>query len=486
MKCRTANLILLIFVFILFSGLNAGAADEVRLSLSDCLNIGLSNNLDIKIAKIEARMKWQDVLVTESIFDTILTGKAAYGNDRRATPVTLFENETRTVEYEIGVDKTLPTGTEISVDYGDIHRTSLSVYYPNSPHETEFSVSATQPILKNFFGYIDRQTVRLSKIEAELGNLQALDRIENAIADIEKAYWRLVFAYQNVALRKELLAQAEELYERFKAHMKTGLVEVTQFYETEANMRIRQTNLIVAQNDLTTASNNLLLLLNESPEFLVLPEDRLEIIWGRADLVQSINEAFIANRDYKIKKKELTAKKVNLKMKKNNLWPEVDLVGTFAINGIDTKFAKATKRLGTGEAPYFYAGVEVNVPLENNEARGEFNRALLEKRKAILGVLKVEKKLATKIDEEVRDVNISLENAKRWTGIKEIQYRKFTEEEKNLKYGRSNSKNVIDYQNDFTRAAISEYLAILEYYYALIDLENAKDTLLRKVGVLGR
>ena len=59
------------------------------------------------------------------------------------------------------------------------------------------------------------------------------------------------------------------------------------------------------------------------------------------------------------------------------------------------------------------------------------------------------------------------------------------EEEKKLKYGRSNSKTLIDYQNDFFLAAINEYKAILEYYRALIDLENVKDTLLAKVGVLG-
>ena len=32
-------------------------------------------------------------------------------------------------------------------------------------------------------------------------------------------------------------------------------------------------------------------------------------------------------------------------------------------------------------------------------------------------------------------------------------------------------------------AAIRNYLTILDYYYALIDLENAKDKLLARVGV---
>ncbi|MGB2706365.1 MAG: TolC family protein [Candidatus Omnitrophota bacterium] len=463
----------------------ASEREVVEYSLSECLDTGLNNNLDIKIAKIEALIKDQDVLLSESVFDAIFTGNVSYTDDQSASSSPLFGSKTMTTNYEMGITKELPTGTELSIDYLDTREWTDRMFTTINPyHKAELSFTARQPVLKNFLGYIDRKSVKLSKIEAEIAGIEAMDRIENAIADIGKAYWRLVFSYQNVALRKELLKQAEELYNRYKEHLKMGFVEETDLYETEANMRIRKIELLLAQNDLITASNNLLFLLNEEADFIVMPKDKLETLWGGANLFESLNTAFIANRDYRMKKKNLTAKKVNLKMKENSLWPQIDLVGTLSTSGVDRKFEHANRRLSTNKHPYYYGGIEVSYPLENREARGEFNKASLEKEKAILEILRVEKKIFTDVDKEVRVVNLRLENAKRWTKIKKIQYEKFKEEEKKLKYGRSTSKIVVDYQNDLTLAAIRQYLAVLDYYYSLIDLENAKDTLLVRIGVI--
>jgi len=468
-----------------FSEAPASEKDQVERSLSECLDIGLDNNIDVKIAKIEALIKDQDVLLSESVFDALLIGNVYYTDDQSASNNPLFGSKTMTTEYEMGISKELPTGTEISIDYLDTREwTDRLLTEINPYHKAVLSFSARQPVLKNFLGYVDRKTVKFSKIEAEIAGIESMDRIENAIADIAKAYWRLVFSYQNVALRKNLLRQAEKLYNRYKEHLKMGFVEETDLYETEANMRIRKIELLLAQNDLITANNDLLFLLNEEADFIVVPKDRLEALWGGANLFESLNTAFIANRDYRAKKKNLLAKKVNLKIKKNSLWPQIDLVGTLSTSGIDRKFGPANNTLSTNKHPFYYGGIEVSHPLENRAARGEFNKANLEKEKAILEILHIEKSIFTNVDREVRAVNIRLENAKRWTKVKELQYKKFKEQERKLKLGRSTTKDVVDFQNSFDLAAIRQYIAVLDYYYSLIDLENAKDTLLLRIGVI--
>jgi len=465
---------------------NSFAEERVALSLSACLEIGLANNLDIKIAKIEPLLKAEDIKLAKSIFDTVIEGKIAYEDDQRAAASTLAGSATLETDYELGVSTKMPiSGTEIDIDYSDQRDWTDSIFTVSNPlHTAELSVTVTQPILKNFFGYIDRGDVKLSKIEAHLADIESLDRIENTIADIEKAYWKLVFAEHDAALKEELLKQAEELHKTFRGHLETGVAESTETYGIEANMRIRKAEYLIAENDLKTAGNNLKLLLNENGDFSIAPKSTLIIFGGKIDFAASMKDAFSASRDYRLKKEGLDAKKIKLKMKGNNLWPEVDLVGTLAVNGVDRKFEKANSRLTTNKHSMYYGGIEVTVPLENREARAEYNKANLEKEKAILELLRTEKGLATDIDEKVRNANLNLENAKRWTRIREIEARKFIDEEKKLRYGRSDSKTIIDYQNDLTRAALSEYQAIRDYYFSLIDLENAKDTLLAKVGVL--
>jgi outer membrane protein TolC len=477
---------LLILALLISPNNYAFGEERVALSLSACLEIGLANNLDIKIAKIEPLIKAEDIKSAKSIFDTVIEGKIAYEEDERATASTLAGTETIETDYELGVSTKLPiSGTEIDIDYSDQRNWTDSTFVVNNPlHTAELSVTVTQPVLKNFFGYIDRGDVKLSKIEAELADIESLDRIENTIADIEKAYWKLVFAEHDAALKKELLKQAKRLHEIFQEHLKTGFAESTEAYGIESNMQIRKTEYLIAKNDLKTAGNNLKLFLNEGGDFSIAPKSALTIFGEKADFALSMKDAFSASRDYRLKKKNLDAKKIKLKMKGNNLWPEVDLVGTLAVNGVDRKFGKASGRLTTDKNSMYYGGIEFTMPLENRDARSEYNKANLEKEKAILELLQTEKDLATDIDEKVRNANLNLESAKRWARIRSIEARKFIDEEKKLMYGRSDSKTIIDYQNDLTRAALSEYQAIRDYYFALIDLENAKDTLLAKVGVL--
>ena len=464
---------------------NIFADSEAEFSLSDCITQGLLNNLDIKIAKIESKLKGEDVLIAEAIYDTVLDGKVTYEDDQRAQSSTLTGSRSIDTSYQIGATKTLPTGTELDFGYYDKRAWTDSVFATNNPlHTAEIEFGFTQPVLRNFFGYVDRATVKISKIERDIAGFDAMVRIEDSVADIENAYWQLVFTYENLLLREELLKQAEKLYDIFEQHLKTGVAETTEFYGAEANMRIRKTELAVAKNEVLNASNNLRVLLNEEKDFLILPTDRLKMLEEKADITASLNEAFMASRKYSTKKKELESNKIKVKMKANSLWPQVDIVGTYALNGVDRKFEKANKRLTTDKFPYYYGGIEVSYPLENSKARGEYHKSKLEKEKIILELIQVEKDLINEIDQKVREVNLNRENSQRWARIRKIQGLKFKEEEKKLKYGRSSSKAVIDYQNDFTTSSINENKALLEYYRSLVDLENAKDTLLIKIGVL--
>ena len=237
--------------FATFMNLFSFCEEEVELSISDCLSMALAGNLDIKIAKIDPLLKEGDIEIARSIYDAIIDGKLAYQDDQRTSANTIVGTKSIDVDYELGITTELPlTGTTIEIDYSNYRDWTDSAFATNNPlHTGELSLTLTQPVLNNFFGYVDKGSVKLSKIEAELAGLDTLDRIENTIADTEKAYWRLVAARKKLALRGELLEQAKVLYEIFEKHLKTGVAESTELYEVEANMRIRKTEFMTALNE---------------------------------------------------------------------------------------------------------------------------------------------------------------------------------------------------------------------------------------------
>ena len=146
----------LLLIIPLFSKAHASEKEHVERSLSECLDIGLNNNLTIKIAKLEALIKDQDILLSESVFDAILTGNASYTDDQSPSNSPLFGSKTMTTNYEMGITKELPTGTELSIDYLDTREwTDRALTTINPRHGAELSFSARQPVLKNFLGYVD-------------------------------------------------------------------------------------------------------------------------------------------------------------------------------------------------------------------------------------------------------------------------------------------------------------------------------------------
>ena len=206
--------IIFIIIFILLINLSIEAHTQdnelVVLSLPQCLNSGLTRNLDIKIARIEAMITGQDVTLAESIFDTIISGNVNYSDDQLAVPNIILGEKTIEANYDVGATKKFFTGTEFNVEYSDQRTWTDSAFASDNPlHTADLSFTLRQPVLRNFFGFVDRATVKISRIESTIADIKAKGRIEDAIADIEKAYWRLVFAYDNLALNRELFEQAE-------------------------------------------------------------------------------------------------------------------------------------------------------------------------------------------------------------------------------------------------------------------------------------
>ena len=60
------------------------------MSLSDCLTIGVLDNIEIKLARIEAKIGKEDVRMTLSMFDTMADGAVSYADDQRGAAASAF------------------------------------------------------------------------------------------------------------------------------------------------------------------------------------------------------------------------------------------------------------------------------------------------------------------------------------------------------------------------------------------------------------
>ena len=81
--------------------------DVVYLTLQECIQIALDNNLDIKIAKLDNWISGTEETYAKAVYDMILSGKVTYERDERQTASELFSTKQLTNEYIIGLEKNI-------------------------------------------------------------------------------------------------------------------------------------------------------------------------------------------------------------------------------------------------------------------------------------------------------------------------------------------------------------------------------------------
>ncbi len=453
-----------------------------QLSFEETTELALLNNFDIQLTKYDTWIARTDKKVARSIYDTILEAEVKYRNDQSKQSSTLAGTKALDNDYNLGVSKLLPTGTTVSVDM-DNNRNWTDSSVSSSPltHGSTLGVTIEQDLGKNFLGIQDRGDVKVTLVDIENAEYTTLDKIEQSIAEVQKAYWDLVLEIELVKIQEDMVAEARKLYNLNKEKLKDGLVEIPEAIASETNYKSRKNTLILVENRVKAKTNVLKLLLNIEEDIDIEPIESFDLSAnGKEEVLLALSKAFEHRQDYKKAQKTIESKDIKLTMKKNNMWPEINLTATLEQNGLGDHFKHAVTQITEENNPDFYAGLKITFPLENRAAKGELKAAELQKAKALLELKLLERQIAIDITDHVRDCNVFKEIAGNSQEIASLQAQKLEGEVKRFGYGRSDTDTVIRFQEDLVLARSVVAEAIRRYQGALVDLRKKEGTLLKK------
>lgn len=458
------------------------AGETFKFSLEEATSLALKNNFDIQLARYDAWIARTDEGVAESIYDTILNAETGYQNNQRKQTSTIAGTRVLDNDYNVGLSRKLPTGTTLEVNAANNRHWSNAAFATSAlTHDATAGLTVTQELGKNFFGVQDRGDIKITRLDIANSEYTSLEKIEESIASVQKAYWDLALEGERARIAEEMVGQAKRLFDLHQEKFKDGLVEPPEMMASQANYETRNNELLLARNAVDTRGNVLKLLLNITGEDARLePSEELSLPGEAVAFTASLKEAFAARRDYQKALNEIQSKDLKLSLKQNNLWPEVNLTATFERNGLGDHFKQAIRQIGEEDNPNFFAGLEITFPLENTGARAELRAADLEKARALVNLKLVEKKIAVEISDQVRHCNVYRELARSRQRIAQLQRQKLDEEEKRFRYGRSDTDTMIRFQEDWLNARGAELEARHLYQTALVDLAVKEGTLLDK------
>ncbi len=457
------------------------AQEAMRLSEKEVLRLALEKNFGIRVSQIEPEKAKMDVRQAQGLFDTQLDLSGGYLIDKREQLIPIFGTDTRTAQVDLGLSRIFATGTRTSFDWGNVRtRTNSAFSVLNPAYENSFNFSLRQPLLQNSFGYLDRGTVRLARLGADVTRLTADRRVQERLLVILTHYWRWRVDDDNRAVTQKSLQEAKTFEQTSLKKKEIGLFDDVDVYASRANrlqmeseheesLRLVRNSEDQLRLDLDLATNTSL-----SAQEPLMPASK-ELSFSEALVAERIQRAMTTRTDYQAVQKEVVLREVQVSLNKNKLYPSLDLVGSLRLNGIESALNDS---LSDSQHPAYHVGGEFKFPLENRSARGQKERSVLEKRQTLLRLEELEKSIVQEVTTQSRDVMARFKQAQLQNEIQELQRKKWQKELEKFQNGLSSSDLVIRYQEDFLRSRRLALSALLQLRAALLSLRLSENSLI--------
>lgn len=432
--------------------------------------LALQKNIAIQIAKLEKKIGDQDLPAAQSVYDTTLTSSVSHTQDKSARTTNIFGTETNSTALDISLQQKAPSGTEFSLGFFNLRDSTDSAFATINPaFDSKLEISLKQPVAQNALGFVDRKQIQMVKKELEALDGQTRFVIQTRVYEILKHYWDFYYAHHLLKHDREAVEKARDLLAAARQKEKLGLIEAIDLNAYEANLALKEAASLQAENYLLTAVEALRRDLDATPEIVFAPGDEVFSHKTLPPLDETIAEAIAKRPDYQALKMELEASHIKVSLEKNKRWPQINLLASFALNGVDQSYESAIQDIGDGH-PAWLTGMELSFPLQNRFQRSELRKGELARAKKILQLRDKELEIVEQVAKTIRQTENAFSRLLAALKIRGHQYQKVVGELKKYEHGRSDSDTVIRLQNDYIDAQRLALKSQVDYQLSNLDL----------------
>jgi outer membrane protein TolC len=310
--------------------------------------------------------------------------------------------------------------------------------------------------------------------------------------------------------KQDSLKQAEELQREFKIRIDAGALAPIEIHQADANVAQRKQEVIVAQAAVQAAEDYLKAALNlyDQKEFWdieIVPSDLPNVINIKPSVDDCVKTAFENRPDLKQAQLGIRASELQLKYAKNQKLPNLSLFGSMGTSGIagtpastdgifgpfyrseespyHGQWDKARDHMLSGDFYNYVIGVKFEVPIENNIAKSQYQKARLQSEQAVTNMKSVENIVINDVREALRRLDTSYKVIDSATANLTFTKEKLWAEQKKYEVGMSTARDVLDFQRDVAQAKSTLALAKSEHSKSIVNLSRVTGVLIEQKGL---
>ena len=502
-------------VAILLLALASGAQAQTNrfvsrpLSLQECIALAAERNLRMQIARNSSQLARYTLKAAQGFCDPIFTlnGNALFVNvpaqfDAKKPGIGV-EYEEHLDSFGPGLAGQLPFGLKYALSSISTYEHASSVFSTNAFDPTTqifqsfpagirnsnawFNVTGitlTQPLLKDFWIDIYRRDIDLSKKQVQVSEFAFRGVLMNLVAKVETVYYDLLLARDEVKVQDTSLTVANRLLSIIRKQVQVGTRTDLDAQLAESDLERVRAALARAQGNYAIQKNNLKNLLTDNLHDWQLldvePADQLTLVQEPSNLQESWSNALNKRPEIVLGRLLIETADVNLRYLYNQLFPALNLTGTYGWYTFNHSFSGHLDDVKHGANAYYSAGIILSFPLGNQQARNAYKAGKVGREEVSLGLLNVEKGILTEVEDAIKLADTSLSQVSSTRKAREFAQASLDAQVKQFQAGTTNSFIVLEFQRNLRSAQSSELKSLADYNKAKAKLAVADGTILEK------
>jgi len=497
-------------LFLLLFFATTAAAGAVDLSLKDAITIALENNRDIQIEKENVVVSEGEITRQKGIFDPILNISSYYNDGEFPSVSTFIPSGTINEEnfnLSGGFLGKFSTGTFYNVLNFESTRTvtdsPIDDLSPSWFNNLNFSIG--QELLRNFGVDVNNTFVITARRSNQISMKEFENVVTNVILEVERRYWLMVAARQNLELERKALELAQDLQRRNEIQVEVGVLPPVAVTQAKSEVAAREVDVIRAENTLQATEDNLknTLAMDLSQNIDATDEPTTEVFQFSEQ--ESLDEAYRERPEIQQAKLNIENKETLKHYYSNQRLPRLAIEGSVQLQGLggdenpnrlsfgDEPEPIPSQFLGAGEAFSQIFGGDFTTwqilgvfsfPIFNRTAEGDYVKASAELDRSEITLKKTEDDVALDVKSAIREIENSLRAIDAAKVSVELAKEVVINEQERLNVGIGTTREVLEAQRDLIDAGVREITAIANYNIALAELERAKGTLLERDSIV--
>jgi HAE1 family hydrophobic/amphiphilic exporter-1 len=469
------------------------ASSQVRtLSLQDCIQMALRHNLDLQIDRYNPQIALFTLKAAYGAYDPVfsLSGQHDHTESGPVLFGTNFIGGSLSDDdrFSTSLKGTSPVGTTYSLAGNVIDTEQQSGFSPTlSSAQGAASFTASQPLLKNFWIDSTRLNIKVSKNRVKYSEQGLKQAIMNTVTAVEQAYYDLIYDRQNVMVQEKAVELATQLVVENKKRVEVGALAPLDEQQAEAQAASTEATLIAAKSALAVQEHLVKQIITD--QYAEWVNTRLEPSGTLAaprqffDLQDSWSKGLALRPDLLQAKLDVEQQGIQLKFSYNQLFPELDVFGTYGYNGSGGVYSGAFYDIQQMNRPAYTFGGLITIPLGNTTARNNYKSGKVTLQQLVLTLKKLEQTIMVAIDNDIKLAESNFKQVAATRTAREYAGAALDAEQKKLESGKSTTYTVLQMQRDLTTARGNEIQALDNYNKALVQLSLDEGTTLQRLNI---